>query len=68
MKTFYQLEKARRRAMRRWSGFKKAAGYPYRGWVWWIPQECLMGNMCMRKTVNYLLDEMAKYKKKGPIR
>lgn len=65
MKTFYQLEKARRRAIRRWSGFRNAAGYSYRGMVWWIPQECFMGSVCVQKAVNYFLDKMMEHKRKG---
>ena len=33
MKTFYQLERNRRRALRRWSGYRNAAVYGYRGLV-----------------------------------
>ncbi len=64
MKTFYQLEKVRRRAIRRWSGVRNATGYAYRGWVWWIPKECLMGSARVRQAVNHFLDKMMKHKRK----
>lgn len=64
MKTFYQLKRDRRRALRRWSGFKKAAGYPYRGRVWWIPRKCLVKGIFMRKALNYYLDKIMEHKQK----
>ena len=64
MKTFYQLKKARQRAIRRWSGFRNAAVYSYQGKVWLIPRKCLVKGIFMRKALNYYLDKIMEHKQK----
>lgn len=65
MKTFYQLERNRRRALRRWSGFRNAAVYGYRGLVWWIPRYCLVKGRFTRTVLNRFIDNMIEYRQKG---
>ncbi len=64
MKPFYKLKKARRQALRRWSGVRNATGYDYRGWFWWIPKRFWDTRYYPKGRLEYLLDSIIDFERR----